>query len=175
MANGIVPTKDSIMLVGSAVDTAGNKPDTTKKGRIEWGPGGGLYVVPQKTPEDQQPMTVPFGIKQRTGTPYNVGKAIILQTQGPLVPGVTPQGEVTYGKTIIFDPVANVVAIDLPIEQFPNNERMYYVIWDGNNRYKRRVASGAYLLTGSVRYLNEPNVIRPLPKKKFSIKWSNPQ
>ena len=173
--NSIRPTKDFIQLFGTVVDTAGNPPDTTKRGPIEWGPGSGLIVVPQKSPEDQ-PMTIPPGIKQRLGLdlPSNVGKAIIIQTRGPLDSIITPTGEVSYGKTMIFDPVANVVRADLLIKQFPGNERLYYIIWDGTNRYRRRIASGAYLLTGQVMYLNDLGKMRPLPRKKFSIKWSNP-
>ncbi|MBN1309563.1 MAG: LamG domain-containing protein, partial [Chitinispirillaceae bacterium] len=170
--DAIVPKKDSIMLVGSAVDTAENYPDTTRKRLVEWGPGRGIVIMPYQN-DAVAPMTLPEGIRRRTGVQQREGKAIIIQTRGPLVP-VIIEGQISYGRTVIFDAVANVVAVNLPILPFPNNNRMYYVIWDGTNRQRRRVASGAYLLRASVQYENEdPNLQPPPLMAKFSIKWSS--
>ncbi|MBN1578708.1 MAG: hypothetical protein JW913_19245 [Chitinispirillaceae bacterium] len=178
--DGIVPKRDQLLLVGSAVDTAGNYPDTTRRKMIEWGPGRGIIIMPHEG-EAGAPMTVPRGIVNRVGldrNKTNQGKAIIIQTRGPLVPVlVEREGKppaMSYGRTVIFDAVANVVAVNLPILQFPNNNRMYYVIWDGTNRQKRRVSSGAYLFRASVQYENEDPSQQPPPlMAKFSIKWSS--
>ncbi|MBN1307924.1 MAG: hypothetical protein JXA18_08410 [Chitinispirillaceae bacterium] len=172
--DGIVPKRDSIVLVGLAVDTAGNYPDTTRKRLVEWGPGRGIVIMPYQN-EELAPMELPEGIRLRTGVQQREGKAIIIQTRGPLVP-VVVDNKISYGRTVIFDAVANVVAVNLPILPFPNNNRMYYVIWDGTNRQKRRVSSGAYLLRAAVQYENEDPTQQPPPlMAKFSIKWSSGQ
>ncbi len=168
--DGIVPKKDCIRLFGSAVDTAGNYPDTTKCGPIEYGPGSGITIRAYQNAVNERPMIIPEGFSRRTGVPQVEGKAIVIQTRGTLIPGFTPEGKPTFGKTILYDAVANVVAVDLPIEQFKNNERMYYVIWNGTNRLGRRVSSGAYLLRATVQYTNEPEKYVPI-QTKFSIKW----
>jgi len=171
--NGIVPSKDSILLVGATVDTAGNRPDTTRKGPVVWGPGSGILIraVPG---EEVSPMQIRPGVKDRTGIKENVGKVIVLQTRGPLLPMVQIIDGVvdtTYGKTVIFDAVGNVVAVDKAIKPFSTNDRMYYVFWDGTNRIGRKVASAAYLLRATVQYANEPSKYVPL-KTKFSLSWN---
>ena len=87
-----------------------------------------------------------------------------------MIPGTN---EVSYAhKTVIYDAVANVVAIDRPLLPFPNNDRMYYVVWDGLNLQKRRVASGAYLFQGRVAQTDDPEKFVTL-QCKFSIKWKS--
>ena len=71
---------------------------------------------------------------------------------------------------LIFDPVANLVATDLPVRPSPSDERSYYIVWNGTNRQKRKVASGAYLLRASVRYASNPGVFVPVAAK-FSMEW----
>ncbi len=170
--DGIVARKDSIMLFGTAVDTAGNPPDTTRKGPIVPGPGLGVSIIPYQN-EAHAPSLIPQGIRNRTGIKEVEGKVIIIQTRNRLVPGTIPgTNKETYAhKTIIYDAVANVVAVDLPLLPFPNNDRMYYIVWNGTNLQKRRVASGAYLLQARVSQTNEPEKFVTL-QCKFSIKWN---
>ncbi|MCX7727735.1 MAG: hypothetical protein N2053_12915, partial [Chitinispirillaceae bacterium] len=171
--NGIIPKKDSIKLVGIAVDKDGNLPDTTKLGAIDYKAGSGINIIPV-TPEKgtHSPMIISKAISLRTGIPEGKeGKVIAITTRGPLVSTVIPAtGELTYGKAIIYDPVANVVAADLPIKQFSENERLYYIFWDGTNRQKRKVGSGSYLLRTIVQYKDEPEK-RYIEQRKFIIKW----
>ena len=92
----------------------------------------------------------------------------MIQTRGPLKPDTTFDGGITYGKTVIYDAVGNVVAVDLPVRSSPADDRLYFVFWDGTNRMKRRVASGAYLLKALVAFANESE--NPVPiQVKFVI------
>ncbi|MBN1760711.1 MAG: VWA domain-containing protein [Chitinispirillaceae bacterium] len=168
--DGILPGQDSILLVGTAVDTAGNYPDTTRKGPIVWGPGAGIQIqVLQGDPVD--PMQISAGIAARTGTTERVGKVVVVETRGPLMEWpALPNGKKTYGKTVIFDVVGNVVAVDVPLLPFVNRDRKYFMVWNGLNRYGRKVGAGAYLLRATVIYESEPEKYVPL-ETKIRLKW----
>lgn len=173
--DGIVPRRDVIQLIGSVVDSAGNYPDTSKRGPIEYG-GDNDFVIVSYENEGGVPMELSSGIASRIGaTAGTIGKAIVIQTTRPLTRKpemVTPDGRATWAtRTMIYDPVANVVAADLPLIQFPNNDRLYYLLWNGTNRMKRRIASGAYLFKASV-ILKGDERERHLGTK-LNIQWSN--
>lgn len=173
---GIVPKLDSIMLYGTAVDTFGNYPDTTRLGSIKYGPGSGIEIAALPNDPNYLPMHVPDAVKTRLGIKEDIAKIVLIQTRSPLVPvdqqyinGVLVNNY-SY-KTVIYDAVANVVATDLIIRQSTQSDRMYYVVWPGLNRSNRRVSSGAYLLKTMVKYQNELDKFVPL-QTKFSLKWS---
>jgi fibro-slime domain-containing protein len=169
---GIVPEKDSIILWGSAVDTAGNYPDTSRRGPVLYGPGSGIRVTPIVNNDASSPMTVPAGIIARFDLDGTVaeGKALIIQSRGSLKADTLPGGKVSYGKTVIYDAVGNMVAAGLTIHPSQSNDRLYCVIWDGTNRMHRRVASGVYLLRVTVRYSSNPSKTVSA-QTKFSISW----
>jgi hypothetical protein len=169
-----IPTIDSLLLFGSAVDTAGNRPDTTRQGPIVYGPGTGISIIPYKNNDPfVSPMVVPTEIINRFALDITEteGKVIFVQTRRPLVPfDILPDGDVTYGKTIIYDAVGNVVANGLPIRRAPLSDRLYSVFWNGRNRLNRKVASGAYLFEASVVY--DDDYKKPVSDRaKFTVNW----
>ncbi len=171
---GIVPGRDSIVLFGSAVDSAGNHPDVTRRGRIVYGPGAGISVLSYENPDPAvSPMVLPqdaistFGLQ---GELSREMKLIMIRTDVPLKPDTLPDGTISYGKSVVFDPVGNLVAEELPLRRAPSNDRLYSVVWNGFNRSRRKVASGAYLLRASVRYINNPEASVYI-SNKFRIQW----
>ena len=169
----IVPGQDSLVLYGNTVDTAGNHPDTTRRGPIVYGPGAGISILPfTSTDPYASPMLLPQPVINRFGISEAMrqSKMIMIRTRGALVPDGTYDGKVTYGEAIIYDPVANLVARELPVLCSPFSDRLYYILWNGTNRYHRKVGSGAYLCKTSVRYANNPAYPVPL-SAKFMIKW----
>jgi fibro-slime domain-containing protein len=170
---GIVPGNDSIVLYGTAVDTAGNHPDTNRRGPVVYGPGSGIKVLPyQNSDPTFPPMVLPTEVADRFGIDESSRqvKLVMIQTHGPLVPDTGVDGKINFGKAVVFDPVANLVAADLPVRSTPFDERLYCIAWNGTNRVKRKVASGAYFLRTTVRYADNPGVIVPVTAK-FTIKW----
>jgi|GEM_PF-3094815 len=169
--SGVIdPDKDLIQLLGQTTDTAGNTPDTTKRGPIKYGPGSGIVIAPYSDPSSgHSPMLIPQGMKDRTGEhAFNFGKFVIIQTRGLLAQ--EPDG--SYGSAVLFDPVANIIRTDLKVKQFAQNSRMYYILWDGANSSGRRVASGAYFLRAKVRYANNKDKVFH-EKTKLAIKWNS--
>lgn len=170
---GIIPGQDSLVLFGSTVDTADNPPDTTRRGPIVYGPGAGISILPFTNSNlSSTPMILPQSVINRFGIDEakRESKLIMIQTRGPLVPNGIFEGKDTYGKAVIYDAVANVVAAELPVLCSPFSDRLYYIMWNGRNHYNRRVGSGAYLCKTAVRYANNP--ANPVPlKAKFLIKW----
>jgi hypothetical protein len=94
----------------------------------------------------------------------------MIQTCGPFFHDSGSNGEITIGKALVHDGVANLVAVDLPVGCSPFKERLYYAVWDDTNRMHRRVASGVYLLATSVRYMGTPATTVPV-KANFGIYW----
>lgn len=173
---GIVPERDSIKLFGSVVDTCNNYPDTTKFGKIMYGPGSGIEIAALPADLHSEPMRVPAGVKERWNIAEDIAKIVVIQTRAQLVPVST---EIIDGKpvenyshkSLIYDAVGNVVVSDLVIRKTPQSDRMYFMVWNGTNRSKRMVSSGAYLLRTLVTYQNQQDKFVPL-QTKFSIKWS---
>lgn len=116
-------------------------------------------------------MQITPGVAARTGTTERVGKVVVVETRGPLMEWpVLPNGKRTFGKTVIFDVVGNVVAVDVPLIPFVNRDRKYFMVWNGLNRYGRKVGAGAYLLRATVIYESEPEKYVPL-ETKIRLKW----
>ena len=173
-SDGIVPKRDSIKLVGITVDTAGNTPDLSKLGKIKFGPGSGLKLRAIPNPPSEPPMTLYIPDMQRLGIPLEEqnSKLLILQTREVLVPfSSTIDGKPNYAeKTTVYDAVGNIVISDVPIRQSQDDARLYYIVWNGLNKNKRRVSTGAYLFRATVMYENDLG--RKIPvQTKFTLDW----
>ncbi len=172
MEDGIQPKIDSILLVGTVEDTAGNYPDTTKKGPIEWGKGTGIVIAAiPNTASEQDPMAIDQFLAEKLHLPSRQGRVIQLQAgHGALLEmGKDSDGRPKYGDAVIFDAVGNVVGENLPVKRILTDDRNYFIYWNGANRTGRKVATGGYLLRVLVRYENEPEKQVRL-QTKFSLK-----
>jgi hypothetical protein len=172
MEDGIQPKVDSILLIGTVEDTAGNYPDTTKKGPIEWGKGTGIVIAAiPNTASEQDPMAIDPFLAEKLYLPSRQGRVIQLQAgHGALLEmGKDVDGRPKYGDAIIFDAVGNIVGENLPVKRILTDDRNYFIYWNGANRAGRKVATGGYLLRVLVRYENEPEKQVRL-QTKFSLK-----
>lgn len=171
--NGIIPLKDSILLIGATVDTAGNYPDASKRAPIAYGPGSGIHIYLMANEPDRDPMTILVAAANRLGIPKDErGRLIVLTTREVLAlpPGGAPGNYAE--KSCIYDAVGNLIASEVPLRQSASNKRMYYLVWDGMNKNNRQVSTGAYLFRATVRYAKdvEMNIDRSIQQQiKFSI------
>ena len=162
---GLIPGRDSVRLVGRAVDAAGNKPDMDSIGPIVWGDGKGIKVIPI----DGGPnLTIDQTTKDILGISQPKGKVVTLKTVVPLMPADTIGGDtITYGKAMIYDAVGNVIINDLNVLE-SDVPRTYYVVWNGLNRNNRRVGAGGYYILFAYKQINGK---KSTEGKKFLLKW----
>jgi hypothetical protein len=173
MTNGIIPKKDSVRLIGTVVDTAGNYPDTSKRGPIVFGPGNNFILQGIPNPDVNNPMTLNVTDMNRLGIPEDKihSKLLLLRTREVLVAWNTVDGLPNYcEKSVIYDAVGNVVCTDVPIRQTQDDILMYYIVWNGLNKNNRRVGSGGYLFRATIMYVNEEGRKVPI-QRKFNLDW----
>ncbi len=168
---GLLPdSTDSIRLINEkAVDTAGNAPQINRKGDIVWGPGADVEIISIQSKDKQKPMEIDPNVQKQLGITENNGKPVAIITTRPFEPiGTDPKtGKKSFGTATIYDAVGNLVAVDLSILE-ARLPRTYYVVWDGTNRNKRRVAPGTYLVRFYFNYAGGAKGMRDV---KIGIRW----
>lgn len=170
---GIIPESDSIRITGitAVIDTAGNSsPEKGKKADIVWGEGINVNVYPLESKENK--MNIDPGVANRLQIKEQQGKVVAITSIRPFKKTENPGGSGgntfdQYGYVMIYDAVGNLVASELPI-RFSNIPGIYYVVWDGTNRNKRRVGSGTYLFRFYFEYTDGSKGVE---KAKVMIRW----
>lgn len=175
----IDPFSDSIRIISSDVkDSLGNSAPEGKKAQIKWGDGGMIEIVPV-TPNGSDATSLKtyntilerMHINRSTATDQlvvltSVKKLGIADSTGG------PDGRPSYGYAIIYDAVGNLIMPKQPLLKPPEgayyDEDHYYILWNGLNRHKRRVANGTYLVRFYFHYFDGRE---GTDQVKLGIKW----
>ena len=158
----------------SAVGDSGtwqNNPDN-RRVLLKWNPGSLITLVPLRS-TGSDPMNI-SGTGAQLGIRENHGKLVVISTKQPfdtLIRNGQPvtdsrDGAPAFGTAMIYDAVGNLVKTDALVKKSAV-DKLYYVLWDGTNRFNRRVASGTYLVKGKVTIDNTLFE----PKSKFILRW----
>lgn len=169
-AQKIVPGTDSLLLTRATVtDQSGNPAKTDEKGPIVWGSGNQIEIITIPTVPGQGLKIDPQIVTKLNLTVTN-GQIVQVRVRRELK-ALTFDGEKrdsTYGLANVYDPVGNLVRIDLPVFRSKENPLVYYLVWNGLNRTDRRVGSGAYLVIFKFRYTDNSELIK---KQKIALQW----
>lgn len=163
---GIDPGPDSMRLIGKTTDAAGNKPVKDSLGPIVWGKGMTLDITPIDPVGPN--LTIDPAITSYLGIKATQGQLITLESKRlPLMPLDTIKDTIVYGYADVYDPVGNMVAVDLRVLESDRVDRKYYIYWNATNKNGRNVSTGAYLVHISYRYIDGQ---KGNEKRKFNLK-----
>jgi hypothetical protein len=169
-AQNIVPGTDSLLLTRATVtDQSGNPAETDEKGPIVWGDGNQIEIITIPTVPGQGLKIDPQIVTKLNLTVTN-GQIVQVRVRRELkaLAFDAEKRDSTYGLANVYDPVGNLVRIDLPVFRSKENPLVYYLVWNGLNRTDRRVGSGAYLIIFKFRYTDNSELIK---KQKIALQW----
>ncbi len=166
----ISPGSDSLLLTRATVtDQSGNPAETDKKGPIVWGDGDAIKISGLPTVPGEN-LKIDPQVKTDLNLTVTNGKVVVMRVRRDLksVSFDPIRKDSTYGYANVYDPVGNLICIDLPVFKSDKHPLIYSLVWNGLNRSDRRVGSGAYLIIFRFTYLDGSKAIK---KQKIALQW----
>ncbi|NLE00088.1 MAG: VWA domain-containing protein [Fibrobacter sp.] len=144
----VVPVTDSMNLVGlssTVKDKNGNMPSKDNpKVPVVWGTDNSISIAVSKNPFNPVTTIIPHNVYEKfssaIGPQNRPGIIVGISSLKPLV-----KKNDSYGTAKIYDPLGNIIAKDIKIEESTVSGD-YGAFWDGTNMAGRLVGTGIYLM-----------------------------